>query len=323
MKLRILSAADVRAAPPMTAAIEAMRLAFGELAGGTAHAPLRTPLRTPAGVTLFMPGFLAESGALAQKIVSIYVDNPARGLPVINGLVVVLDPTSGLPLALLDGGALTSIRTAAAPGLATDLLARPDARVLALFGAGGMAYDQVQAMLAVREIAEVRIVSKSGRSCAQLAERLRAEGANARSMGAAEAVPGADIISCATDSSAPLFDDADVSPGTHINLVGAYTPQMQEAPPATVVRARVVIDQMEAALAEAGDLLKPLAAGLIEQSHISTTLGELVLGSAPARQSVDQITLFKSVGLAAQDVAAAAVALERAEREGLGTVVEL
>lgn len=324
MHLRILSAADVRAALPMPAAIEAMREAFAQLTQGRAEVPLRTPVHTPAGVTLFMPGYLAGSGDLAQKIVSIYPDNQALGLPVINGLVIVLDPATGVPRAILDGGTLTAIRTGAASGLATDLLARPESRVLALFGAGGQAYDQVAAVRAVRPIEEVRIVSARGERCVALAGRLQREGLAARSVrDPAEAVRGADIIACATPSREPLFRDEDVAPGTHINAVGAFTPEMQEMPPGTVARAYVVIDQLEAALAEAGDLLKPLAAGLIEQHHFETTLGEVVLGQARGRSSPTEITLFKSVGLAAQDVAAAGRALARAEAEGLGTVVQL
>lgn len=269
-----------------------------------------------------MPGYLAGSGALAQKIVSIYSGNTAVGLPVINGLVVVLDSATGLPRAILDGGTITAIRTGAAAGLATDLLARPESRVLALFGAGGQAYDQVAAVRAVRPIEEVRIVSAHGVRCVALAERLCSEGLSARSVrDPAEAVRGADIISCATDSRAPLFRDEDVAPGTHVNLVGAFTPEMQEAPPETVARARIVIDQLDAALAEAGDLLKPLSTGLIDQKHIETTLGEVLLGRAVGRNSPDEITLFKSVGLAAQDVAAAASCLSAAEAHNLGTVV--
>lgn len=324
MHLRILSATDVRAALPMPAAIEAMREAFAQLARGQAELPLRTAVHTPAGVTLFMPGYLSGSGDLAQKIVSIYPDNQSRGLPVINGLVIVLDPTTGLPRAILDGGTLTAVRTGATSGLATDLLARPESRVLALFGAGGQAYDQVAAVRAVRPIEEVRVVSARGERSVALAQRLQREGVAARSVrDPAEAIDGADVIACATTSREPLFRDEDVPDGTHINAIGAFTPEMQEVPPGTVARARVVIDQLEAALAEAGDLLKPLAAGLIEQRHVETTLGEVVLGQARGRHSPDEITLFKSVGLAAQDVAAASRALARAEAEGAGTLVEV
>lgn len=324
MQLRILSASEVRAALPMAAAIEAMREAFRQLALGQAEVPLRTSVRTPRGVTLFMPGYLAATGGLAQKIVSVFPGNADAGLPVISGLVVVLDAATGLPRAIMEGGALTAIRTGAAAGLATDLLARPESQVMALFGAGGQAYDQVAAVRAVRPIAEARIVSRSGVRCEALAERLRQEGLAARSAhDAAEALRGADVITCATASRAPLFCDEHVPPGAHLNAIGAYTPKMQEVPPATVARARVVIDQLEAALAEAGDLLIPLAAGLIEQDHFATTLGDVALGKTPGRRSPEEITLFKSVGLAIQDVAAASCALERAEAAGVGRVVEM
>ncbi|RME82803.1 MAG: ornithine cyclodeaminase [Caldilineae bacterium] len=324
MLIRLLSAADVRQALPMSEAIAAMRVAFAEMAAGTARVPLRTSLSTGRGVTLFMPGYLAGSNSLAQKVVSVYAGNAERGLPVINGVVLVLDSETGVPRAILDGGTLTAIRTGAAAGLATDLLARPDCRVLALFGAGGQAYDQVQAVLAVRPIRQVRILSRSGRSCQALARRLREEGIDAISMrDPATAIRDADIISCATPATEPLFADADVPDGAHINLVGAFTPQMQEAPPETVARARVIVDDVEAALEEAGDLLKPLGAGLIDREHFSTTLGDLLAGRAPGRQSDQEITLFKSVGLAAQDVAAAAQALQIAETRDLGVLVEL
>lgn len=324
MPIRILSAADVRAALPMPAAIESAREAFTQMALEQADLPLRTPLRTANGVTLFMPGHLKESGGLAFKAVSVYPGNAASGLPVITGVVLVLDAVTGMPRALLDGGTLTAIRTGAASGLATDLLARPESRVVALFGAGGQAYDQVAAVRAVRPITEARILSRQGRSGAALAERLRQEGLDAHAMtDATEALRGADIVLCATNSTVPLFRDADIAPGTHINAIGAYTPEMQEVPPETVVRARVIVDDMAAAHAEAGDLLQPLAAGLIAPSHFEMTLGAVTLGRVPGRRSAEEITLFKSVGVAAQDVAAAARALAHAEATGLGVVVEL
>jgi ornithine cyclodeaminase len=324
MQIRILSGEEVRAALPMPDAIAAMRDAFGQLALGQAEMPPRAAVQTPAGVTLFMPGYLAGSGTLAQKIVSVYADNERTGQPVISGLVVVLDAGTGLPRAILEGGTLTAIRTAASSGLATDLLARPESRVLALFGAGAQAYDQVAAVRAVRSIDEVRIVSRRGERCVALAERMRGEGLAAKSVrDVAEAVRGAGIITCATPSRAPLFRDADIAPGTHLNAIGAYTPEMQEVPPELVARARVVVDQMEAALCEAGDLLQPLATGRIDQQHFATTLGDVLLGRAPGRRSPEEITLFKSVGLAAQDVAAAARALANAEAAGLGTLIDL
>ncbi len=323
MKLRILSAGDVRQALPMNDAIAAMRVAFAEHARGDAHSPLRTHLQTEGGMSLFMPAYLPQIGALAQKIVSVFPQNPTRGLPTINGVVVVLNPDTGEVRALLEGGALTAIRTAAASGLATDLLARPESRVLALIGAGGQAYDQVQGVLAVREIAEVRIASKSGVSAEHLAQQLREEGVDARAVGVREAVQGADIITTVTNSTAPVFLDADVKPGAHINLMGAYTRDMQEAPASTILRARVFVDDVMAAAHEAGDIIKPIRANLYSTNDLAGTLGQLVLGEVAGRQTDDEITIFKSVGLAVQDAAAAARAIDRAEEMELGVVVEM
>ncbi len=307
----------------MPEAIAAMREAFASLARGEAQSPQRLVIRTDAGTSLFMPAYLPESRALAQKIVSVFPGNPARGLPVINGLVIVLDAETGAPRALLEGAALTAIRTGAASGLATELLARPQSRIFALIGAGGQAYDQARAVLAVREIAEVRISSKSGESAGRLAQRLRAEGVDARATGVREAVQGADIITAVTDSATPVFLDADVAPGAHINLVGAYTRDMQEAPAATILRARVFVDDVMAAVHEAGDIIKPIRANLYSADDLAGTLGQLLLGEVPGRASDAEITVFKSVGLAVQDAAAAARALVRAESAGLGSVIDL
>ena len=323
MKLRILTANDIRQALPMSEAIAAMRQAFAEHARGQTQTPQRLVLDTGIGVSLFMPTYLRESQVLAQKIVSVFAQNADRGLPTIHGLVILLDPATGQPRALLEGATLTAIRTGAASGLATDLLARPDARILAMIGAGAQAYDQVRAVMTVREITEVRIASKHGASAQHLAERLVQEGIHARAMSAREAVQGADIITTATTSTTPVFLDADVAPGAHINLVGAYTRDMQEAPASTIMRAKVYVDDLMAAAHEAGDLIKPVRAGLYSFESVTGTLGQLVLGEVPGREGNDEITLFKSVGLAIQDAAAATRALERAEALELGTVITL
>lgn len=324
MQLRILSALDVRTALPMSEAIEAARDAFTQIALGQSDIPLRVALKSLHGSLLCMPGHLTRDPALALKVVSIFPNNPAMGLPYISGLVLVFDTQTGQPRTLLDGATLTALRTGAATGLATDLLARPQSRIVVLFGAGAQAYDQVAGVRAVRPISEVRIRSLDGRHSEALAERLRAEGLEAHSVQDSKAaLRGADIVLCATTSRTPLFADADVPDGAHINAIGAYTPEMQEVPPETVTRARVVVDDKESALAEAGDLLKPLAEGRVGPEIFETALGDVVLGRVAGRRSVEEITLFKSVGLAAQDVAAAARALERAEEEDIGTVVEI
>jgi len=322
MKLRILSEADVRAAIDMRQAIEAMREAFGQLAAGQATVPLRTPVETEKGLTLFMPAYLRGTGDLGAKIVSVYPDNPALGLPTITAVVIVLDGQTGQPLALMDGTYLTALRTGAASGLATELLARRDAQVVAVFGAGVQARTQLEAVRAVRPIREVRIVSRTRASAERFAAEL--EGVTVRAMDDRRAaVQGADVIIAATTSATPVFDGGDVAPGTHVNGIGSYTPEMQEVDATLVQRAKVVVDSREAALAEAGDLIIPLRQGLIAEDHIHAELGEIVNGTKPGRVADAEITFFKSVGIAVQDVVTARWVLQAAEAKGLGTVVAL
>lgn len=323
----MLTRQDVRKALPMPRAIEAVRDAFVQLSAGQADVPLRTALDVPRhnGVTLFMPAYLAADDTMALKIVSIYDDNPDRGLPLIHALVVVVDAKTGAPAAIMDGTYLTALRTGAASGAATEALARPEARVAAIFGAGAQGRTQLEAVCAVRSIDDAWIYDvdseQARRYADEMADLLDVNVRVARTP--AEALRSADVICTATTSSSPVFDDADVQPGTHINAIGAYTPEMQEIPPQTVLRARVVIDHHEAALAEAGDLLIPIDRGLMTSEHISAELGEVVAGDKPGRKSSDEITLFKSVGVAVQDVATAAAVLEAARKMGLGTDVAL
>ncbi|RUA17299.1 MAG: ornithine cyclodeaminase [Clostridia bacterium] len=324
MRLRILNAQDIFLALPMPEAIEAMRIAFTELARGNTQTPQRLVIHARDGDSLFMPAFLPESNALAQKIVSVFPNNPQKGLPTINGLIIVIDADNGQPKALLEGAALTALRTGAASGLATDLLARADSHILTILGAGGQAYHQVKAVLAVRPITEVIIVSKHGQSSRTLAQRLRDEDIHARATeDIRAAVQQADILTTVTNSTTPVFLDADITPGLHINLVGAYTSNMQEAPAATIMRARVFVDDLMAAVHEAGDIIKPIRANLMSSNDLAGALGGLVTGHIEGRQSSKQITIFKSVGLAVQDVAAATKALYRAKELGLGQEIEL
>ncbi len=319
MNVRILSANDVRAALPMPAAIAAMRRAFGQLSAGDATVPLRSRISTEKGVTLLMPAYLPKSAALGVKIVSVYGNNPTRGLPVVAATVLVLDPETGLPRALMDGTSLTAIRTGAGGGLAADLLARKDAHTVALFGAGVQARAQLQAVLAVRNIRRVYLISRTRQSVQKLADEISGwqnPPQIVQANSAAEAVQNADIVITATTSSTPVFDGNDLRPGTHITGVGSYTPQMQEVDAVTVNRARVVVDSREAALAEAGDIIIPGAA-------ISAELGEIVNGTQPGRLNDREITFFKSVGVAVQDAIAAAEVLSAAEKLDLGTIVTL
>ncbi len=327
MILRILSAEDVRRALPMTEAIEAVKSAFVQLSLGKVKMPLRTPIEVSAhnGVTLFMPGYLTGDNQMAIKIVSIFNDNGARGLPLIHALVVVVDPTTGQPQAVMDGTYLTALRTGAASGAATELLANPEAKAVAILGAGAQGKTQLEAVCAVRPINQIWVYDTNPKQSAnyarEMSERLSLPIKVAKSPD--EALAQADIVCTSTTSSTPVFSDGCLKPGVHINAIGAYTPQMQEIPAETVVRAKVVIDHRTASLAEAGDLLIPLHQGLIKQDHIHAELGEIIAGSKPGRGSETEITLFKSVGVAVQDIAVASRVLANAERMGLGATVTL
>lgn len=322
MELRILSADDVRAAVSMEDAIDAMREAFGQLSAYQADIPMRTPVSGEGGVMLLMPGRLKESGAMGAKVVSVFEDNPEQGLPAVNALVLMVDPETGLPRALLEGGYLTALRTGAASGLATELLAVSDARVLTVFGAGAQARTQVEAVRAVRPIEEVRVVARTLGSAQALASEL--EGVEARALeDRSEAVKGAHVICTATTSSKPVFDGADVDPGTHVNGIGSYTPTMREVDDALVSRARIVVDSMEAAMEEAGDLIGPIRRNVISRAGLYGELGQIVNGELEGRDDDEDVTFFKSVGSAAQDMAVGHRILDEAEPADLGTVVKL
>ncbi|HEY58476.1 MAG TPA: ornithine cyclodeaminase [Anaerolineae bacterium] len=322
----VLRATDVLRALPMAEAIEAVKRAYQALSAEEAEVPLRLslPVAPHEGVSLFMPAYVhtSQEEALAVKVVSVFPHNVERGLPLIHAAVLVLEANSGRPLALLEGGALTAIRTGAASGAATDVLARPDSRVLAVFGAGAQGRTQIEAVCTVRPIERVWLFDLD-RACAEaLAADVAGKGPVPQDVRVAasprEAVAEADVICTATTSRRPVFADEDLKPGVHINGIGAYTPEMAEVPPETVARALVVVDSRQAALAEAGDLIQPLRAGRITEAHIHAELGEILLGRKPGRTSPEQITFFKSVGVAVQDALTARVALRNALEEGLG-----
>lgn len=322
MQVRLLTRDDVRAAVGMKDAIAAMGEAFVQLSTGRADVPLRHQLRTRGGITLLMPAYLRDTADLGLKVVSVNEGNAARGLPVVNAVVLVLDPDTGLPLALMDGTWLTALRTGAASGLATRLLAREDATVVALFGAGVQARTQLEAVRAVRPIREVRIVSRTAAAARRLAAEL--DGVTPRVMDdAAAAVRGAHVVITATTSTAPVFPGAALEPGTHVNAIGAYTPEMRELDDDAVRSAVLVVDSREAALSEPGDIVIPIRSGAITPSHIRAELGEVAAGTRPGRTSEDEITVFKSVGSAVQDIVIARLVLRAAESRGLGTLVEL
>lgn len=320
----VLSEEDVRRSVDMRAAIGAVRRAFERLSSGAADVPVRRALSGEGGDVLFMPGRVDGPARIGAKAVSVYPGNADRGLEPVNAVMLLVDPETGRARALLAGNHLTALRTGAASGVATDLLAREDASVLALFGAGTQARTQLEAVAAVRELDEVRVISRGGDSARRLARERGGEGVRIRAVGEpADALRGADIVVAATDSSRPVFDGRDVEPGTHVNGVGSYRPDMQEVDAELVARATVVVDERSAVLEEAGDLIVPIRAGEFSAGEIHAEIGEVAAGDAPGRVRDDEITFFKSVGNVVQDLAVGTLALESARERGLGTRVEL
>lgn len=326
-KIRILCEEDIRRALPMKEAVEAMKEAFKAVSAGQVKMPTRThiDISTYSGTALFMPSYADCFGKISVKVVNVFPANPKRGLPSIQGIVCLLDGQTGSPLAILNGTFLTALRTGAASGAATDLLARPDADTVAIIGAGVQGRMQLEAMCAVRPIKKVWVYDIAKDVAVQFAKKMEAvlavEIVVAES--SREALQCADIVCTATVSSTPVFADEDIAPGTHINAIGSYKPHVQEIPEQTVLRSLLIVDHRESALQEAGDLLIPMKKGYMQQTHIHAELGEIVAGKVIGRTSDQEVTLFKSVGIAIQDLAAATRVLERAEIQGFGELVRL
>lgn len=329
----LLGAPDLRALVPMPDAIAAVREAFTALSAGRAVVPVRTAVAVPGtdAVFLAMPGALTAPGgrasALGAKLVSVVPANAAAGRPVVTALMVVFDPATGQPDAILDGTSLTALRTGAASGLATDLLALPEASIVALFGAGMQARTQLEAVCTVRPVTQVRVVGRSRERTAAFAAWAREQpwirGATVIVATDPEtAVRGAEIVVTATTSATPLFPGRAVAPGAHVNAVGAFQPHTREVDADLVARSAVFVDSREAALAEAGDLLLAAAEGRFRLEEIRAEIGQVAAGGE-GRRARDEVTLFKSVGHAAQDLAVAAAAVRRAGAGGRGAKVSL
>lgn len=332
MDMLILTADEVKDALPMKMTIEAMKRAYASLSDGKAEVPLRARLNIPPqnAVSLFMPAYVQDEGgdALAVKVVSLFPKNPERqrSLAFIQAAVLVLDAETGQATALIEGSSLTAIRTGAGSGAAIDLLARPDSRVVAVFGAGAQGRTQLEAACSVRKIEEAWVYDPSAERAEVMVQEMAGRGPVPYHLRVAsspeQAVSEADIICTATTSSTPVFADAALKPGAHISAIGSYTPEMQEVPAETVARARVVVDSRAATLAETGDLIRPMQAGLFAEEHIYAELGEIILGRKAGRESPEQITYFKSVGVAVQDAMAAQLALENARDQRLGKEID-
>jgi alanine dehydrogenase len=325
----LLTEDDVRAVLTMSDTIDAVEEAFRQYALGTVQVPLRIGVKIPSynGFHGVMQAYVGgDVDALAIKTGSMYRDNPAQhGLPGIILYVLLYDPENGSLLSLMGGDHLTAMRTAAVCGVASKYLAREDSKVLGLFGAGVEGRTQVLAINEVRPLRTVKVFDPAPGKAASLAQEI------GDSTGIEiipvddpkQAVEGCDIVSTTTNSPKPVFEGSWLKPGTHLNAIGSHSPDVQELDSEAVARARVVVDSKEAVLAEAGDFIVPIKEGRISQDQISAELGELITGAKKGRASDQEITLFKSVGLALQDAAAAAKAYELAKAKGMGTEVAI
>ena len=329
MEIRILSSNDVRKALPMKEAISGMKRAFSRLSHGQVEMPLRSRVPVPDqdGVLLTMPAALPEDGDLAVKLVTVFGKNPSRGLPLIHAAVIALDINNGQIKALMDGEVLTTIRTGAAVGAATDILAPKDVSTVGIIGSSKLAQSQMEAVCTVRSIKKVLVFSPNSEHAQKCAQRMSGKDpvpADVRAVSSSQiATKNADIICTATTSATPVIAYENLKQGVHINAVGAFKPDMQEIDTETIVNSIVVVDSRESVLAEAGDLVIPIKQGLITEDHVHAEIGELNNGTKTGRTSDEQITIFKSCGVAVQDAVSASIVLKKAERENLGTLTHI
>jgi ornithine cyclodeaminase/alanine dehydrogenase-like protein (mu-crystallin family) len=335
----VLSHQDVLDALPPQACAEAMAAVLAEHARGGSFMPLRSVMAPPgaAGFLGLMPGWRAaqpngtaqRSGAavFALKAVCIVPSNPARGLDAHQGLVTLFDGETGQPSAVLDASAITEIRTAAVTAVATRVLSRPDARTLAILGAGTQARAHLAALLPVREFAQVRVYAPTEAHARAMVDQAKVAGALAElsvAPSAQDALRDADVVVTATSSREPVVRRDWLKPGAHVNAVGASTPRARELDTATVAASALFCDSRESLRHEAGEFQLAIAEGLITgEEHVRAELGEVLAGTAQGRRGDDELTLFRSLGLAIEDLAAAETAVAAARAAGLGTEVTL
>ena len=319
MTVRVLDEAEVRRLLPMHECIELMTDALAALARGELYNPLRFVVRPPDEPSLLglMPAHRSGPNAVyALKTVAIFPGNSARGLDSHQGFVALFDGVTGETRTLMNAGAITAVRTAAVSGVATRALAREDTRKLAILGAGVQARSHLEAMRAVREFEHVVVWSRTPGRAAELDGVEEAATAEA-------AVRDADVIVTATSAREPVLEHGWLKPGVHINAVGSSIPSTRELDTETVAAAALFVDRRESTINEAGDYLFPLREGALGEAHIRGELGDVLIGAADGRRSADELTIFKSLGLAVEDLAAAEHILARAETENAGTVVSL
>jgi ornithine cyclodeaminase/alanine dehydrogenase-like protein (mu-crystallin family) len=325
-KILFISSKDVFKSLSMREAIEEMKYAFSSLSAKESIVPLRLHLNTTdkTGTTLVMPSYDPTLKKIAVKIINTFPNNRIKKIAPAHAIVTLYNGETGEPLAIIDGESLTQIRTGAASGLATEFLARKDSSSVAIFGPGNQGRTQLEAVCSVRKISQTYIFGKyaheSEKFAAEMSEKLNLKIEVCDDINFLKSV---DIICTATPSTSPLFSDNLIKDGIHINSVGSYKPQMIEIPNETVGRAKVIVDNIEACLREAGDIIQAIDKKYFSPNKIHGELGEIVLNKIPARESNSEITFFKSVGNAVQDLFAAARIFDNAKQFGLGIEVEL
>ena len=314
-----LSEADVAAVLPMEDVIDAVDRALRTQAAGDVLQPLRVAVRTRAGMFGSMPAAVG-SNALGAKLVTFFPGNAGQGLHTHHAVISLFAPDTGVPLALLDGRLITEMRTAATSAVATRALARDGAGVVAILGTGVQARAHITALNAIGMVRDVRVWGRTTARALELVDWALERGLRALAAAtAAEACAEADIICTLTPAQAPIIESYDVSPGTHVNAVGSSAPHMQELATALVGRARLIVDTVEGGLHEAGDIIAAINEGALPPEPELTRLCDVIAGTVPGRRTKDEVTIFKSLGMAIEDLACAALAYERARERGIGT----
>ena len=324
MPIRIINAEEVRQLLPMAECIVVMEPAMIAASSGTIAIPPRqfSPLIDESGLFGMMPGSSAELGNYGAKVISLHPDNPAAGRPAIQGFVTLFDHATGAPVAIIEGAEVTAIRTAAASGLATRLLAREAASSCGIFGIGVQAITHIDAMCAVRPISDVVIWGRdSHRTRAFAAEQAKRTGLRVRATEQPEEAAACDLVCTVTGSPEPILKGAWVQPGAHVNLVGAHSLRTRESDSELIARSALYADLMESCRNEGGDFMIPVQEGVIDESAIRGELGQLCQGQLPGRDSDEQITVYKSLGITAQDLFAARHVLNKAIETGAGVEV--
>ena len=327
MKILVLNNRQIKELLPMTECIELMTDAFSALARGEVYLPLRTMIRPPEarGLLGLMPTYRAgERGAFGMKAICVFAENPAKGKDAHQGAVMLFSRETGEMLALMNASAITAIRTAAASAVATRLLAREDAEQLGIIGAGVQARTHLTALAAVRPIKHARVACRNIEHAEELAREMQSQVSfpiePVRTN--EEAVRGADLIVTATSSGEPVLNRDWISPGAHINAIGTHSPNSREIDSATMAVARIFTDRRESALNESGEYLLAAKEGVITPDSILGEIGEILIGTKSGRTSASDITLFKSLGLAIEDVTSADYLYRKAQTHNAGTWVD-